>query len=85
MAFIYIDTGEIVDADDEGVIASLVETVSEEDGFKMAAAPELFDALEAILYAHEIGEAILHPELVRCGQEAISKATWAPDGAPCVA
>jgi hypothetical protein len=45
----YIDTGEIIDSEDLGLIASLEETVSEEDGLVMAASRELFVALEKLV------------------------------------
>lgn len=80
MAFVYdIVTAAIVDAEDGGLIADLVETVEPDDGFKMAAAPELYDALQAILYANEIGELPLPKSLVECATEAMAKADQGED------
>lgn len=62
MTFRYVETsGQIVDDDDEGLIAELVETVDPEDGLKMAAAPDLYDALYAIRYACMIGNSVCPP------------------------
>lgn len=75
MAFLYHEaTRDIVHADDGGLIAQLAETVDWEDGKKMAAGPELFDALHAIMYANEIGELPMPQALVEYGQAALAKA-----------
>ena len=79
MSFIYDDvTGLILDDRDEGMIADLVETVDPEDGRKMAAAPELYDDVQAILYANEIGELPLPAPLLECAVQAKAKADGEP-------
>ncbi|PHP19543.1 hypothetical protein CG471_11835 [Sphingobium sp. IP1] len=76
MSFFYdIATGTIVDAQDGGLIADLVETVDPEDGLKMAGAIDLYDALCAIIYAHEIGELPLPTALADAGREALVRSS----------
>ena len=75
MSFIYdISTDTIVDAEDGGLIATPAETLDPEDGLKMAAALELFDALGAIIYAWQIGELQLPQSLSEPGCQALHKA-----------
>jgi hypothetical protein len=76
MSFVYdIPTDTIVDGQDGGLIATPAETVDPEDVLKMAAALELFDALSAIIYAHQIGELPLPAALVEPSIRALAKAT----------
>jgi len=42
-------TGDIIDSEDQGLIATLEETVSEEDSLVMAASRELYNALDKLL------------------------------------
>ncbi|WP_370176266.1 hypothetical protein [Sphingobium abikonense] len=76
MNFIYdIPTDTIVDALDGGLIATPAETVDPEDSLKMAAGPELFDALGAIIYAWQIGELTLPRALAEPACHALHKAS----------
>jgi len=76
MTFIYdIPTDTIVDGEDGGLIAILTEGVDPEDSLKMAASPEMFDALAAIIYAWQIKELVLPEALAEAGIRALAKAT----------
>ena len=76
MTFFYdYQTGTIIAPDDGGLIADLAETVDPEDGLKMAAAVDLYDALSAIIYAHLIGELPLPSALSEAGLDALKMAS----------
>lgn len=82
MMFFYdAPTGTIIDAQDGGLIADLVETVDPVDGVMMAGAAGLFNALEAIIYAHRIGELPLPKALAEAGEDALRNASI-PEGGP---
>ncbi|WP_336973464.1 hypothetical protein [Sphingobium aromaticiconvertens] len=84
MSFLYdIPTDTIVAAEDGGLIATPEETVDPEDSLKMAAAPELFDALGAIYHAHQIGELPLPAALAEAASDALRKASPPWDATAC--